>query len=98
MVRVEYLNANWNGSAAAGSAFELLVVTEGGERHVLPITAADLAALGSLLRPDLVLLFDPGDQTLIVANLIGQWIQPEWSSGTARRGEPPREDPGRPAH
>lgn len=83
-VRVEYLNANWSSRAGEGVGFELLVVTEDGERHALPISAADLEALGTLLQADPVLLFDPEEETVIIANVMGQWLPPNWSGRSGR--------------
>lgn len=83
-VRVEYLNANWSSRAGEGAGFELLVVTEDEARHALPISAADLAALGALVQNDPVLLFDPEEGTIIIANVLGQWLPPDWSSRSGR--------------
>ncbi len=79
-VRIAYLNANWNPRVGDGSRFEVQVVTEDGDRHSFAISAAELSAIGSLLRTDLVLLFDPDSETVIIANLVGQWINRDWTS------------------
>jgi len=79
-VRIVHLNANWKPRAGDGSSFEVLAVTEDGERHSFAISAADLSAIGSLLSTDPVLLLDPESETIIIANLIGQWIHHDWTS------------------
>lgn len=58
----------------------MLAVTEDGERHSFAISAADLSATDSLLRTDLLLLFDPASETIIIANLVGQWMNRDWTS------------------
>ncbi len=88
--RIDYINANWTAGATADSAFELLVVTEDGERHMMPIAADQLAAVGPLLRRDGVLLYDPEGQTVIVGNLVGEWFQQDWTQGDTRKARPPR--------
>ncbi|MBO1756354.1 hypothetical protein [Allobranchiibius sp. CTAmp26] len=89
-LRIDYVNANWNAEADAACAFELLIVTEDGQRHSLPIAADHLTALGPLLRQDGVLLFDPEGQTIIVGNLVGEWFQQDWSQGDHRVAVPAR--------
>jgi hypothetical protein len=76
--RVTYINANL---VFGEERFELLIVLEDETRHTLSISAEGLAALGPLLRSEAVLLFDPPAQTLILANLIGQWLPHDWTSG-----------------
>ncbi|OMH37087.1 hypothetical protein [Tersicoccus sp. Bi-70] len=68
--RVQYINANWSGT----DEFALLVVTDDGERHVLPASAAAFGALVATMKDGVTFLFDPEEQTLIVANLVGRWI------------------------
>lgn len=89
-VRIDYVNANWIAGADPGSSFELMVVTEDGERHCLPISAPDMAALSSLLATGGVFLFDPEGQTVIVGNLVGQWFQNDWTQGDPRVATPAR--------
>ena len=89
-VRIDYINANWSAGVESASAFELLVVTEDGERYSVPIAADQLAALGPLLRRDGVFLLDPEGQTIIVGNLVGEWFQPDWTQGKTRKAVPPR--------
>lgn len=82
--RVTHLNANWS----PDGGFELLVVTEDGNRDSVPIPADDLAALGAILRRDEVLLWDPEARTLILANVVGEWLPRDWSK--ADRGATPK--------
>ena len=83
--RVRYVNANWTAGRTDDEAFEVMVVTEDEERHALPVGAAQLAVLVALTQAeDVVLLWDPEDQTLIAANLVGEWIQPTWSADDHR--------------
>ena len=100
--RVQFVNANWTpGEAGAGGAFELLVVCESGARHSLPMTPGEAAAVVALTQAGNVLLFDVDSRTLIVANLVGEWIQGTWSAGDRRTaGGPATEvtaaEPGEP--
>ena len=79
--RVVYVNANW---AAAGPGedgrFELLIVTEDEQRHTVQPSASALAGLVALTQASTVMLWDPEVQTLIVGNLVGQWIPESWSA------------------
>jgi hypothetical protein len=79
--RVEILNANWvaEGDGEDGR-FELLIVTEDGERHVANPSAAATAALVALATADTVLVWDPDDRRLIVANIRGTMPWTERSS------------------
>ncbi|MGI3785863.1 MAG: hypothetical protein ACRYG2_34385 [Janthinobacterium lividum] len=78
--RVAYVNANWTAGRGDDAAFELLVVTEDDERHAVPVPAAQMAVLVALTQSqDMVMLWDPEDQTLIAANLVGEWIAPRMS-------------------
>jgi hypothetical protein len=58
--RVEILNANWvAGGDGEDGRFELLIVTEDGERHFANPSAAAMAALVALATADTVLVWDP---------------------------------------
>ncbi len=96
--RVEYVNANWTPSAGVGSGsrsrFELLIVTESGDRHALPVKSEDMAALIALTQASSVLLWDPEAEALIAANLVGQWLQDTWSARSSRREAGLRPAPG----
>lgn len=88
--RVRYVNANWTpGDAGAVGAFELLVVCESGARHSMPMAAAEAAAVVALTQAGNVLLFDAESRTLIVANVVGEWIQATWSAGDRRSVDDP---------
>jgi hypothetical protein len=81
---VAYVNANWTAGRADHAAFELMVVTQDEERHALPVPAAQLGALVAMTQvPDVVLLWDPEGQTLVVANLLGEWLPPTWPADPA---------------
>jgi hypothetical protein len=71
--RVRMLNANWVPDRQAGDgAFEMLMITEDEERHVVPASAASVTALAALLQTDPVLVWDPEGPSLIVANIVGE--------------------------
>lgn len=76
--RVEILNANWiAGGDGEDGLFEVLIVTEDGERHYAKPSAAAMTALVALAKADTVLVWDPDDRRLIAANLRGTmpWTQ-----------------------
>jgi hypothetical protein len=71
--RVLMLNANWVPDRQAGDgAFEVLMITEDDERHVVPASAASVTALAALVQTDPVLVWDPEGHSLIVANIVGE--------------------------
>ncbi|GGL96189.1 hypothetical protein [Nakamurella endophytica] len=75
--RVRYVTANWQaGADGSDGRFSFLVVTDDEERHVLTVSAAAATALVELCRAGSVLLWDAQDRTLIVANLVGEWLSP----------------------
>jgi hypothetical protein len=70
--RVKVMNANWNaGPAGDDGRFQVMLITSDGERHVLEPSPAAMTALIALAEANTVLLWDPDDRTLIVANLRG---------------------------
>jgi hypothetical protein len=70
--RVKVLNANWvAGSDGTDGRFELMIITEDDQQHVLAPSPAAMAALVALTQADTVLLWDPANRTLVAANLIG---------------------------
>ena len=70
--RVDILNANWvAGADGEDGRFELLIVTEDGERHFASPSPAAMATLVALATADTVLVWDPDDRRLIVANIRG---------------------------
>ncbi len=69
---VKTLSANWTaGADGQDGRFELLIITDDDERHVVAPSAAGMAALVALAQADTVLLWDPPVRTLIVANVVG---------------------------
>ena len=92
--RVTHINANWSPASGGDGAFELLVVTEDEERHCVPTTAADLAALACVLRDGVVLLWDPDGPVLVIGNLLGEWIPLDWSSRSGPSGGQAEAPPG----
>ena len=74
---VKVLNANW--TPGDPERFNLLIITEDDEQHVVPASPASVTALATLAQGDTVMAWDPEDGgTLIVANIIGQmpWTLP----------------------
>jgi hypothetical protein len=70
--RVRNLNANWvAGPEGTDGRFEVLIVTDDGQQHVLAPSPGAMAALIALTRAPAVLAWDPSNQTLIAANLVG---------------------------
>ncbi len=71
--RVTVLNANWvAGGDGEDGLFQVMVITEDGEKHVMSPSPASTAALIALARADTVLVWDPTDRTLIAANIVGR--------------------------
>ncbi|GAA1892807.1 hypothetical protein [Lapillicoccus jejuensis] len=91
-LRVDYVNANWTPGPPdrpdGPGTFELLVVTEDGERRTLPLATQDASAVLALVEHSDVLLLDPQTSTLIAGNLAGQWFQPGWTRGARREPGP----------
>lgn len=84
-LRVDYVNANWTpGPPGVAGTFELLVVTEDGERRTLALEAKEATAVLALVERSGVILFDPETSTMIAANLAGRWFQPGWTRGEPR--------------
>jgi hypothetical protein len=70
--RVKILNANWvAGPDGSDGQFQVLIVDEDDQRHVLAPSPAAMTALVALTQADTVLLWDPTNRTLIAANLVG---------------------------
>jgi hypothetical protein len=70
---VKIVNANWvAGPDGDHGRFEVMIVTEDDQRHVLAPSPAAMTALIALTQADTVLLWDPADRTLIAANVIGK--------------------------
>jgi hypothetical protein len=81
--RVKVLNANWvAGSDGADGRFQVLIITDDDQRHVLEPSPAAMAALVALARADTVLAWDPSNRTLITANVVGTIPWTERLSGS----------------
>ena len=73
------MNANWvAGGDGEDGSFQIMVVTEDGEKHLMSPSAASTATLIALARADTVLVWDPADRTLIAANIVGRM---PWTEG-----------------
>ena len=73
--RVSHLNANWvAGADGADGRFEVLLITDDGQHHVLAPSPTVMACLVMLGRPPAVLVWDAPNRTLIAANLVGTWL------------------------
>jgi hypothetical protein len=70
--RVKVLNVNWvAGQDGADGQFEVMVITEDDQQHVIAPSPASMVALIALTQADTVLLWDPINRTLIAANVVG---------------------------
>jgi hypothetical protein len=70
--RVKVLNANWHSDIdAPDGRFEVMIVTDDDEQYFVPASPASMAALVALSQADSVLAWDPSNQTLIAANVVG---------------------------
>jgi hypothetical protein len=70
---VETVSANWvAGADGDDGRFEVMLMTEEGERHVISPSPASTLALVALSQADTVLPWDPEGRTLIASNLVGQ--------------------------
>jgi hypothetical protein len=70
--RVTILNANWvAGSDGDDGRFELMLVTDDDEQHVVAPSPSAFTALAAILQADPVLAWDPTNRTLVAANLRG---------------------------
>lgn len=67
------MNANWiSGKDGEDGRFEILIITEDDERHVVSPSPTSTATIVAFARGDTVLVWDPADRTLIAANIIGK--------------------------
>ncbi|MGH3188874.1 MAG: hypothetical protein ACRDPY_34495 [Streptosporangiaceae bacterium] len=83
--RVKIVNANWRaGPDGEPGRFEIMIITEDGQRHVVAPSPAAMTALIALTQAGTVLAWDPADRTLIAANLVGTM---PWTE-RARPGQP----------
>jgi hypothetical protein len=84
--RVKVLNANWAAGADGDDGrFELMLVTDDDQQHTLAPSPAAMTALVALSQADTILLWDPVNRTLIVANLVGNWLEVIPGSSEVRR-------------
>jgi hypothetical protein len=83
--RVKIINANWTaGEDGDDGRFQVLIITEDDERHVVAPSPEAMTALVALTQSDTVLLWDPSDRTLIVANIVGKMPWTEGMESTAQ--------------
>jgi hypothetical protein len=71
---VKVINANWvPGAAGQKEQFEIMIITEDDQRHIVPADAASVSAAVALAQAGTVMAWDPeGRGTLIAANIVGQ--------------------------
>jgi hypothetical protein len=94
--RVKVLNANWTaGPDGTDGHFEVMIVTEDDQQYTAAPSPASLAALLALAEADTILLWDPPNQTLIAANIVGTWLAP---TGLARASLQTYRTTGRPQY
>jgi hypothetical protein len=77
--RVKILNANWVAGQDGGDGrFEVQIVTDDEEHHVIVPSPASMSVLVALTQANSVLVWDPADRTLIAANVVGRmpWTEP----------------------
>jgi hypothetical protein len=77
--RVKTINANWAADEDGGDGrFEVLIITEDGEQHVVAPSPEAMTALVALTQGETLLLWDPSGRTLIAANIVGKM---PWTEG-----------------
>jgi hypothetical protein len=70
---VKIVNANWvAGPDGDHGRFEVMIVTQDDQKHVIAPSPEAMTALIALTQSDTVLLWDPDGRTLIAANLVGK--------------------------
>ena len=80
--QVKVLNVNWAaGRDGQDGKWEVMIVTADGQEHTFAPSPASMTALLALAKAGAILLWDPADQTLIAANIVGTWLAP---TGVAR--------------
>jgi hypothetical protein len=85
---VKVLNANWvAGPDGDDGRFEVMIVTDDDQQHTIAPSPAAVTALVALTQADTVLLWDPINRTLIVANLVGKWLEVMPGSSEVRRAQ-----------
>jgi len=84
--RVKVLNANWvAGPDGDDGRFEVMIVTDDDQQHTIAPSPGAMTALVALTRANTVLLWDRTNRTLIVANLVGKWLEVVPGSSEVRR-------------
>jgi len=79
--RITNVNANWvAGAPGEDGTTRVLRVDEDGDRHTVSPSPAAMTAFVAMTRPDTVLLWDSENQTLIVSNLVGEWLPGDWTA------------------
>ena len=69
---VKILNANWIPDAGGGDGrFEVQIITEDDQQFAVPASPASMSALVALAQAKTVLMWDPENGTLIIANIVG---------------------------
>ncbi len=84
---MKIVNANWvAGPDGDHGQFEVMIVTEDDQRHVVAPSPAAMTALIALTQAGTVLAWDPADRTPIAANVVGTmpWTEPAQPSPPAR--------------
>jgi hypothetical protein len=70
--KVKIVNANWvAGPDGDHGRFEVMIVTEDDQQHLIAPSPAAMTPLVALTQADTVLAWDPVGRTLIAANLVG---------------------------
>jgi hypothetical protein len=70
--RVKHLNANWTPESATGDGvFVLQLITEDDQHVAVPASPGAVTALVAMAQAKSVLAWDPENQVLIIANIIG---------------------------
>lgn len=70
--QVKILNANWLPDAGGGDGrFEVQFITEDDQRFTVPASPASMTALVTLAQANTVMMWDPENGTLIIANIRG---------------------------
>ena len=69
---VKIMNANWIPDTLGGDGrFEVQIITEDDQRFAVPASPASMTALVALAQANTVMVWDPEDGTLIIANIRG---------------------------
>jgi hypothetical protein len=66
--------------------FEVMIVTDDDQQYTVSPSPASMTALMAVAQADTILLWDPTNRALIVANIVGTWIA-DRSEQSRRRHE-----------